>query len=207
METNKTRAMSQRQAKLLGVHVPDTLPFLDDTLQLRAKDAIMDRLLCMHATAAVAYGLKRERALHWLKHESLGTGLTSRESDFLRLGIGDAVAFQLRIEGMWALAWVLSLVEELDFAHGCSNQFANMLPSLKSQDNAEALRHECHVRPIEQVISSCDLAYCLHWAIRHAQLLSLEVPRTLKDYIVIERRHALEWCLSSEAWDEITLDT
>jgi len=40
-----------------------------------------------------------------------------------------------------------------------------------------------------------------------AELIGEWIPGNLKPYVVVERRRALDWLLSKEAWDDVSLDT
>ncbi len=82
-----------------------------------------------------------------------------------------------------------------------------MLPNLKQSQSSTDFRKKANPRPLEQIVMACDLAYFLHWAIRQAELSGKQPPANLKPYVIVERRRALEWLLSKEAWDEVPLDT
>jgi hypothetical protein len=159
------------------------------------------------AVAAASYGFDRAKALAWLRQEELETSLTNTELHFLEKGEGRPQLFQAQIEGMWALAWALGLVPQLDFWKDCDSRFVAQLPNLKISQSSAELRSKAKLRPTDDVVAACDLAYCLHWTIRQAEIEGKQ-PRTgLKPYVVVERRRALEWLLSSESWDSVSLDT
>lgn len=108
---------------------------------------------------------------------------------------------------MWALAWALGLVQELDFWKDCDNGFVTMMPNLKTEESGEEVRSKSRLRPVDELASACDTAYCLHWAVRQSELEGKRPPDALKPYVVIERRRALEWLLGDEPWDALSLDT
>jgi hypothetical protein len=108
---------------------------------------------------------------------------------------------------MWALTWAIGIVSELNFAKDCDNHFVLLLPNLKQNQSSSEFRNRINPRPIEQVVAACDLAYCLHWAIRELELHGKPSPDGFKAYRIIERRRALDWFLSKKQWDEIPLDT
>ncbi len=82
-----------------------------------------------------------------------------------------------------------------------------MLPNLKASEASAEFRNRVNPRSVAEVVVVCDLAYCLHWAIRQSELRRERLPGNLKPYVVLERRRALEWLLSQEAWDEVPLHT
>lgn len=207
MDLELVRAESIGAARRLGVTVSPTLPLLDAGLEMRNADEAISRLLTMNVVAATAYGFDRERAIAWLKREALTGSLNEQERRFVFEGLGQPDRFKVGIEGMWALAWALGMVSELNFGKDCDSRFATMLPNLKQSQSSTDFRKKASPRPLQQIVAACDLAYCLHWAIRQAELMGKQPPASLKPYVIVERRRGLEWLLSQEAWDEVSLDT
>lgn len=207
MDRRRLRDGSIRTAAGLGATVPASLPLLDTDLRLRSGDEVAARLLAMNAVAAVAYGFDRAKATEWLRQETLNGALTDTERRFVVDGEGFPDPFRAQIEGMWALAWAIQLVSEMDLAKNCDDRFAAMLPNLKRAESSVTLRASAKLRSEEEIAAACDLAYCLHWSINQAKLDGGALPPKLKANVVIERRRALEWLLSSEEWDEVPLDT
>jgi hypothetical protein len=206
MDIKRIRDESIRTARQLGVDVLPTLPLLDADLEMRAADETVSRILVMHAVAATAYGFDKAKAISWLKQEALTSLLTPQERAWVFEGVGQPSRFQAQIEAMWALSWAMGVVSEIDFGKDCDKRFAAMLPNLKASESSSDFRKKANPRPLKAIVASCDLAYCLHWAITQSEL-SGKRPGNLKAYIVIERRRALEWLLSKEAWDQVPLDT
>lgn len=207
METDQIRAKSLSILAKAGLSIPTGLPVLDDGLRLRDQDEVLNRLLCISPVAAASYGFDRVKSLAWIRQEKLGASLTNGELRFLERSEGPPQLFQTQIEGMWALAWALSLVPQLDFWKDCDNHFVTLMPNLKVSQSSSELRRKAQLRPRDELVAACDLAYCLHWVIRQAEIEGNEPPSGLKSYVIIERRRALEWLLSSESWDAISLDT
>ena len=83
-----------------------------------------------------------------------------------------------------------------------------VLPDLKADEPTTRLRVRAgSLRSAEEILSALDISYCLHWAIRDAALTCSPAPAKLTGYVIVERRRALEWLVSEEGWDELTLDT
>jgi hypothetical protein len=208
MDLKLIRNNSIRLLGSLGVEtLPTTLPLLETESRCRSADEIVSRLLAMHAVAAVAYGFNRAKANDWIVNEQVAQFLTSNEKLFLSNPDVSPNEFRLQIEGMWVLAWAIGTITQLDFEKECDRSFVTSLPNLKIAQNGKTLRENANLRPLAELVAACDLAYCLHWVIRDAALTNKHIPSKLKPYVVIERRRALEWLLSKEAWDEISLDT
>jgi len=207
MDPKRIRDESIAAAKRLGVDVPATLPLLDAGLETRSATEATSRILAMNAVAATAYGFDKHRAIAWLNQEALTDSLSELEKCFVLEGAGQSDRFKVQVEGMWALAWGMGIVNELNFADDCDSRFVTMLPNLKQSQSSADFRKKANPRPLGQVVAACDLAYCLHWAIRQSELTGKRPPGNLKPYVVVERRRALEWLLSKEAWDDVPLDT
>jgi hypothetical protein len=207
MDLKRIREESIQSAKRLGVDVSPTLPLLDAGLEMRNADEAVSRVLTMNAVAATAYGFDKAKAIAWLNQEALTDSLSEQERRFVFEGVGQPDRFKVGVEGMWAIAWAMGIVSEMNFGKDCDNRFAAMLPNLKQSQSSADFRKKANPRPLEQIVAACDLAYCLHWAIRQAELSGKQPPANLKPYVIVERRRALEWLLSKEAWDEVPLDT
>lgn len=207
MDLNLIREQSLKTASRLGFEVSKTLPLLDEVQNTRTADETVKRLVCLHATAACAYGFDRGKARTWLEQENAWGDLTASEQQFIEGGNGDPNRFKIQVEGMWTLAWALGIVPHLDFAKDCDNKFVMVLPNLKIGEKSDALRSKVKPRATEEIIAACDLAYCLHWAVRQAQLTGGKLPGKVQPYVIEERRRALEWLLSNDLWDEVPLDT
>ncbi len=207
MDLKRIRDESIRAAKQLGVDVSAKLPLLDAGLEMRSADETTSRILAMNAVAASAYGFDKAKAIAWLNQEALADSLSEQEKRFVFEGTGPPDPFKVQVEGMWALAWAMGIASELNFAKDCDNRFVMTLPSLKQSQSSADFRKKSNPRSLEYVVAACDLAYCLHWAIRQSELSGLRLPANLKPCVVVERRRALEWLLSKEAWDEVPLDT
>jgi hypothetical protein len=207
MDLNLIRKQTLKTASRLGYSVNDALPLLDEVHNTRTADEAVKRLLCLHATAACAYGFDHSKARAWLERENALGDLTASELHFIEGGEGDPNQFKIQVEGMWALAWALGIVPHLDFSKGCDSKFVMMLPNLKIGEKSDTLRSKIKTRAADEIIEACDLAYCLHGAARQAKLTGGKMPGKVQPYVIEERRRALEWLLSNDRWDEVSLDT
>jgi hypothetical protein len=201
------RRQSLSIAASLGYEANNSLPLLEEPKRLRSTDVIVDRLLAMLCVAATAYGFDNLKASNWIKREAATDQLMKAERSFLATRFGDKNQFMRQIEGMWALAWAIGIVPELDFASPCSQEFVTLLPNLKADTSAAEFRSKSSVRPTAEILGALDLAYCIHWAIRNAELGGKNVPGKLAAWVVIERRRALEWLLSDNSWQDVEMDT
>jgi hypothetical protein len=207
MDLEPIRKKSLKIAVRLGFEVNENLPLLDGVAITRTLDESVKRLLCLHTAAACAYGFDRDKAWVWLQQEGAVESLAPSEHRFVTQGLGDPNRFKVRIEGMWAFAWTLGLVPQIDFGKDCDSRFAVLLPNLKASEGSSSLRQRIKFRTSEEVVSAGDLVYCLHWAIRQSQLTNTKSPGRVQPYVIEERRRSLDWLLSGDQWDELSLDT
>lgn len=207
MDLKQVRTESIQAAKKIGVEIPPTLPLLDSELEIRSADEVASRILVLHAVAASAYGFDKTKVASWLKQEALSDSLSKQEKRFVVDGSGQADRFKTQVESIWALAWAMGVVKELNFTKDCDDSFVAQLPNLRWNQSSADFRKKINSRPLKEIVSACDLAYCLHWAIRQSEIDGKPLAGNLKPYVVIERRRALEWLLSNEEWDDVPLDT
>jgi hypothetical protein len=203
----KIRERSIFIAKRFNVNVPKTLPLLDEPNYLRNSNEIIKRIMAMNVAAAVASGFNNKKAKELVKAEKLLNYLTTSEHDYIYKNVGLKLEFQLQIEAIWALCWAAGIVKDMDFSKECANDFVTLLPNLNINETSVLFSSKVKIRPMTEIIQECDLAYCLHWAIKESNLYGKLKVRGIKDYIVIERRKALEWLICDCKWEEISLDT
>jgi hypothetical protein len=208
MDDKLIREKSLLAALQLGYPVNTDLPSLDVREYPRSTEDIFKRLLCLHATAACAYGFDRLKAIEWIKQENIYAALSSAEKTYLENGVGDNSQLKLQVEGMWAIAWVLGLVPQLDFSENCDGQFVMMLPNLKILENSFALKNKINLKPFDNIVEKCDLAYCINWYLRQGNISNRRPSKkSLSAYVASERWRALLWVTGMDDWDDISLDT
>lgn len=206
METKAFRSQSLARLAKVGILLPSSLPLIDD-FSVRPIEEIVDRILCLNAVAAAAHGFSGERATAWLSGEHLLGKLTEDERSFLGRGNGKAEAFKVQVEGMWALSWMTGIVDEIDFQRQCDPRFVTLLPNLKIAENSSSFRTRAHLRGHAAIGAEVDLAYCLHWAVREAEISGTPAPAAIAAYIVVQRRRALDWAIGNQGWNEVPIDT
>ncbi|MEM1356081.1 MAG: DUF4272 domain-containing protein [Planctomycetota bacterium] len=203
------RRQSQNQAKAIGCVTNDHLPLLEWPLSPRVLNDIADRLFCVLSIVACSYGFPKPKAWSWLVREHLEPSLTPNEMAYLKAAPDQQpdTALQWRVEALWALAWCVGVHDTLDFTKTCSDSFVTMLPDLAQDESTERLRSRMARRDMTEILQSADLAYCLHWSVRDAQIKKRPVPSNLQAQILQQRRHTLDWVLGEEEWDKVSLDT
>jgi Domain of unknown function (DUF4272) len=71
-------------------------------------------------------------AWDWLATHGLQSSLTDEEEAFVRDGVGEKLRFQGSIESLWALAWMLGVVPQMNWNSLCSNDFIKSFPDPRS---------------------------------------------------------------------------
>jgi hypothetical protein len=208
IEMSEIRENSLRVIRELGYAVNLNLPLLSFNEFVRSEQEVIDRLLGMYCVAAVAYGFNRQFAVDWLQSNTENDLLTVAERKYLKTGDGSVQEFKLQIEAIWALYWSCGFAEnEFSFSRQCPQDFASRLPDVKKNQTTHHFRSQSSLRDISEIVQMADVAYCIHWAYTHASLSGKRILGGLPEYVVRERRHALDWLLEFEDWDAISLDT
>lgn len=207
IKLNEIRTKSLQVCERLGYPRPHTLPLLDSEQDLRPLREIESRALVLSAVVAASYGFPRDRVVAWLEQEELVSALSEVERSFLFDGSGLAQQFQVQVECLCVFAWALEFLPALDFAEPSPNSLVTVFPDFRQTESGARFRRQARLRDLGSVLSACDLAYCLHWGIHQAAVSSNVMPGRVPPHVVIERRRALEWLLSRESWDDVSLDT
>lgn len=203
------RERSLEIAAKLGFNPSDALPLLDDSLALRPIDAIVSRSLALLCVVVASYGFGRQDVIQrWLSSEHLVDCLTSDEKDFLFNGETTyASEYKSREECLWAFTWALGFHDEFSFSSYCQPTLSAMFPRFTEGESSSDFRSRSRLRSELDIVTQLDLAYCIHWCLTENKLQGSRKRAATESYVVIQRRHALEWMLSQEDWNRISLDT
>lgn len=201
------RDKSIQNATAMGYELDSSLPLLDQGLSIRGKNEIIDRSLTLFATVAGSYGFAKTDAINWLKQEKLDSVLSPSESVFLTAADNQKTYYQKQVEALNAFAWVLGYVKEMEFDQVCANNLIALYPDIMNKASASEFSVKSNLRSVEEIVEKCDLAYCIHWAITDAQLSNSRLPGNIGAHVIIERRRVLDWILSNQDWEEVSLDT
>jgi hypothetical protein len=180
---------------------------LESDLSLRGAREIENRTLALNVVVAAAFGFDRKRAAQWVENHIGAETLSPCERSFLASMHGDIEHLRARVEALYALAWCLQLRDSLKFGQRCPDDLHLSFPDLKANENVDRFRASTALRQVDEILTQCDLAYCLHWCARNARLEEQRRVSAIPEYVIAERRRALDWTLNSIAWDDLTLDT
>jgi Domain of unknown function (DUF4272) len=194
----------------LGVASPDVLPLLEPgSGHCTTPSAVGSRLLILHALASLAFDLSRRSAVQdWLSVFGLHGQLTSAERQFLEgSSTVPAERFQWYSESCLALSWVAGVVD-LDVVGAPEPEdMVFRLPGIKRMEDPESFLSGLRVRGLAEIAGALDTLYCLHWAIRQAHIDGKQLYLPNHSTAFVERRYALEWVITCNPWDAVTLNT
>ena len=117
----------------------------------------------------------------------------------------DALDVAWTYECYWVLCWYLGLVEDIRDAENICD-----CPKAISLFNVflspDAFQQSCRPRSIQELLDLEDLYFRYHWAIAEQRVNPDAGIGGLNPSVVLERRRALEWLLSTESdWNALTL--
>lgn len=167
---------------------------------------MVSRWLCVHIACAVDAGLQRTKGIDWLVQEGLYDHLTQEERGFLARRRLRRNQREMHIEAVFALMWIASLADDMDFRKRCPDDLVYSLPNLHVGESSAEWRRKAKLRDTEELLLATDLAYFLHWAFVEATFKGRGLHK-VDMQSVRDRRQALEWLFVDEDWDDVPLDT
>lgn len=162
--------------------------------------------------------LPNERILNFVNQNDLKSFMTSEEQNILNLQRDDEQARNAigwKFENAWPLAWYFGYQEpEIMGQMMTGEQMQEILMnfSCSLEEKVEDWIQNQKTISEEDLIKKEDLFYCLHNAVRSAQLGGQTVPEGFHPVgnggVIHERRHSLTWMLSKDiSWEETDLST
>jgi len=188
---------------------PDWYPNIERGL-LRPAHEVEDRALALNVVINCSYEMPTDMARSWLTVNGLEESLTAGERQYLaNIDNGaapDSYGHQLQIEALWILAWAVSLAPAVDWAGYCEDTLASWLPDLRATEDPRRFRASTSLREDSSVLDELDAAFCLTWGCAEANLRGQSAPGGIRQYVMWERRRALEWLMGGD-WDNPDYNT
>ena len=162
--------------------------------------------------------LQNERILNFIDKNNLKNYMTKEEKVQLDLPRDDEQArnsIGWKFENAWSLAWYFGYKEPEIMGQmmtGEQMQEILMHHTCPMEEKIEEWISNKKTISEEKLLQKEDLFYCLHNAVRSAQLGGKTVPLGFDPIgnggVIHERRHSLTWMLSKDIqWAEIDLST
>ena len=162
--------------------------------------------------------LENDKILNFIEKNNLKDFMSEEEKEILKVSRDDEQARNTigwKFENAWSLAWYFGYREpEITGQMMSGKQMQEILKdfSCPLEENIENWIRDRKTISENELIQKEDLFYCLHNAVRSAQLGSETVPNGFDPMgnggVIHERRHSLTWMLSKGInWDETDLST
>jgi uncharacterized protein DUF4272 len=209
-ESEAARSRTRAVVARLGFpQPPDWYPFIERR-RLRRVSEVEDRALVLNVVINCSYGMPIDLAREWLGDHGLSSSLTAAEHEYLVAvdhgAAADSFGHRLQVEALWTLAWGLSLAPALNWNSYCGDELASWFPNLRTSEDTPRFRSSTLLRTDAEVLDELDVAFCLTWGCAEANLRQQPVPGDVRDYVIWERRRALEWLMADD-WDNPNYDT
>ncbi|MAB47803.1 MAG: hypothetical protein CMC05_04145 [Flavobacteriaceae bacterium] len=162
--------------------------------------------------------LENDKILNFIEKNDLKDFMSQGEKEILNVSRDDEQARNAigwKFENAWSLAWYFGYAEpEITGQMMSGEQMQEILQdfSCPLDENIENWIKEKQTLSEDELIQKEDLFYCLHNAVRSAQLGRESVPDGFDPIgnggVIHERRHSLTWMLSKGInWEETDLST
>jgi hypothetical protein len=220
-DPTRVRGASLDQLRRLGLpQPPPRFPLvweLGDVVDLRPLDQLTARTAILNVVQSRCFRLSGEAAMAWLLEAHLLESLTKPEWAFVASGEGEDRSFELHLEAIYGLAWLIGLVAHLDPIMPAPRDLDDKLPDLESKETFEAWRVRTipNARPAAEAAAVLDLLRCLDWAYVEAEERRIRLPGLIDSNAIAQRRWALEWAVlfsgpgrgDAAEWEEVDLST
>lgn len=209
------------ELRRLGLPVPpESFPLLwerGDEVELRAVAEIESRSAILNVVLARCFGMPPDLAMGWLLDARLVDAVTPPEWHFVVSGKGDHRSFALHLEALFALAWLLGLVRDLDPLEPPDERLVGLFPDLPAGQPYAVWRSRTlsAQREPRAAAAMLDRYYCLDWAFLTAERHRQRLPGQLDSNAMGQRRWALEWAVvfhgphhdPPSGWEAVDLST
>lgn len=205
---NQYRENHWEYISTFGLPINLALPEIEKTeIKIRDSIEVRNRSIALSGVIYASMGLSGTQVLEWLRSEELESFITEKEVSFLKGQYLDASYFRYRVEALWALIWCLDLISELDHTSPCGNNLAIFFPKIQAGESSNQFLLNSNLRLDDKIIKQLDLLYCINWSVNE-KILRGDDTTPFLDYIIKERRWALEWVTHKDViWEGVTLDT
>lgn len=219
MKTGAERkAHSEQRIRSMGIAVN---PYLPDApvragVQLKSFETVCRRAVAAMLSTQIARCVLMQQPeqigffMNLYARFDVNHDLNAREAELARdLKPNDTAGDIIwEFESFWALCWALGFVEDIsDAGTTCDKVLAQRF--VAESGSLDGFMERAKLRDIEEILDMLDLYYRYHWAVVEQRVHNPALPvGELRQFVVSERRRALQWLISPEQdWFSIALHT
>ncbi len=213
MEINEeARLFSIQKLSQIGFNDEIFLPLINNR-SIKKGNEIRERIIQLYALIGLSLPeIDSDKIKQWLSSYDLFLGLSKHEKDIFEK-YKDGKLTELEItslswlrESLLTLMWCCELISDLCYP-SIETEIEEYLYLIPPKENVKKFLKQISVRNEFEILKQADFHYCLHWLMRNNYFETLETNLCPRIDVIIERRKALEWILSNNDWDNISLDT
>jgi Domain of unknown function (DUF4272) len=190
--------------------INEWLPVLDDP-KIRSLEEIKGRISVMNAVINIAFEAPTHEIKNWIIKHKLTKYLTESEQLIIDKPNDHLNNFELNslmwyLESLWALMWVVEMIETLDASVKVGDNMASLLPDLENEEGNDKVDKVQGLRSEIEIYTMLDYYYRLHWLVTDSRINGLKIKLT--EGVAYERRKALEWVMNRDCdWDSVEMGT
>ena len=194
-----------------GVPVNEHLPVIEEISELSFASVaeIRKRAVALSYTLAKAFGAPIDMLQKSINEFHIEKAFSPQEIGFINQASSpkeEAAEYQLGVEALWELAWVLGLIPKVSHSSLCGNNLVHLIP--KPGEDPSLFLASAQMRSHEAIYEEADLLYRIHWASREANLTGKPEPTGVSEYVIEQRHKAINWVSYGEVpWDEVDTST
>jgi Domain of unknown function (DUF4272) len=193
-----------------GYKINQWLPVLDDP-KIRSLEDIKGRISVMNALINIAFEAPTHEIKNWIVKYKLTKYLSESEQLIIDKPGDHLNNFELNsmmwyLESLWALMWVVEMIETLEANVKVGDNMASLLPDLENEEDNSQIEKVEFLRSEQEIYTMLDYYYRLHWYVVDNRINGVKTKLT--EGVIYERRKALEWVMNRDCdWDSVEMGT
>lgn len=188
----------------------DWLPILERP-SVRVLEDIKGRMSVMNALIEISFNTPIKQIRIWIEKNNLEKFLSQKERETLNkneesLSDEEFYSYRWYLESLWALMWVLGMIEELDETEWCADYMESLLPNVLENENNNKIEVIFKMKTNVEIFTMLDYYFRLHWYCVNERLENRNA--IIDEGLVYYRRKAIEWVMNPGLnWDNIEMNT
>ncbi len=209
-QQNEIRAANNQLIADQGYTFNQYLPILDDP-KIRTLEEIKGRISVMNAVINIAFEAPTHVIRDWIIEHKLTKYLSESEQLIINKPNPHLSEFEINsmmwyLESLWALMWVVEMIDNLSINKPVGDNMVNLLPNLEEEENNNKIIAIEKLRSELEIYTKLDYYYRLHWHCIDNR--NRGIKSKVSEGVVYERRKALEWVFNSDSqWDSVEMST